>query len=518
VRERHDRLTGQERALRDALARPEGDPLHRSYPQVRVDLAAVVGRRRALEVELLEDAGVEIDGSDLAALQALPLLRDGHTALLSLAATEHGTLALLLTCEGVRHRVIEDLSDADVRAWVQGPDEEPEWGGWLGAYLSRLSARRALADAAFWAALMPGSDEHRRTLDRARAAWHAAVVRWRETLAETLEALGKRLWPKLDAMLGAAGVERVVLVPQGLLFLLPLHACPLDGGQPLGERYAVAYAPAGAVLARLAAEDEGSRLGQSLLVANPTGDLAYTPSEALAVEEALEDAVTLWEREATQARVVAAAREASVVHFSGHGAYDWHDPEQSALLLRDPRFERVNWRTHEGVDPFTVAEMRGQLRLARTRLVTLSACETGLGEFRRGLADEYIGLPGILLQAGTRAVVASLWAVDDLATALLMGRFYEEWRRGAVAVAEALRRAQRWLRTRTRAQVDAALADLDERWEPWRRYDADPAMKGRAVRQYWKILDARDRLKTMDDPPFAHPYWWAAFQAVGDVL
>jgi len=94
--------------------------------------------------------------------------------------------------------------------------------------------------------------------------------------------------------------------------------------------------------------------------------------------------------------------------------------------LRDPRFEGINVRTGEGVDLFTVAEMREQLRLARTQLVTLSACETGLVEFGRGLADEYIGLPGILLQAGARAVVASLWAVDDLATALLMGRFYEE--------------------------------------------------------------------------------------------
>jgi CHAT domain-containing protein len=216
--------------------------------------------------------------------------------------------------------------------------------------------------------------------------------------------------------------------------------------------------------------------------------------------------------------VVEAARDAGVIHFSGHGSYDWQAPEESGLLLRDPDAERVNPRTGEGIDPLTVAEMREALRLSRTRLVTLSACETGLTEVRRGLADEYIGLPGILLQAGARAVVASLWAVDDLATALLMWQFYRRWDQGNVPVAEALQGAQKWLRTRTREQVKDALEELDALWTPWATQTDDPAMQQRAKEQYWEIRRARQRLDQMDDPPFAHPYWWAGFQAVGDVL
>jgi CHAT domain-containing protein len=327
-------------------------------------------------------------------------------------------------------------------------------------------------------------------------------------------------------VLQEAGVERLVLVPQGMLFLLPLHACPLNGGERVCDRYTVAYAPAGAVLARLAAGSEAtggdSRRGpqRALLVANPTGDLRHTPSEALAVEQALDRAATttLWEEVATQARVIEAARGAGLVHFSGHGTYDWRDPERSGLLLRDPRFEHVNWRTGEGLDPFTAAEMREELRLERTRLVTLSACETGLVEVRRGLADEYIGLPSVLLEAGAQAVVASLWAVDDLATALLMRQFYAGWQQGAVPIAEALRRAQNWLRTRTRREVEAALDELDQIWAPLAQQEDDPAMQQRASQQTWEILAARERLAEMDDPPFAHSYWWAAFQAVGDVL
>jgi hypothetical protein len=84
--------------------------------------------------------------------------------------------------------------------------------------------------------------------------------------------------------------------------------------------------------------------------------------------------------------------------------------------------------------------------------------------------------------------------VDDLATALLMRQFYREWGRGAVSIAEALRRAQRWLRTRSRAEVDAALAELDQLWVEFSCEDAEPAMRDRAIRQYWMIRLARERL------------------------
>jgi len=485
---------------------------------VRDELASITRDLRALEGELLRAAGVETGAPDPDAVQQLPLFRDGRTGLLSLVVTDHGALALLLTRDGVQHTIIEHLTADGARALIQGTDEDPEWGGWLGAYFPQFEAARAYRDTATWATLMPESEEHRRERDRTRAAWQATVSRWRETITQTLNTLGERLWPGLARLLQEAGVKRVMLIPQGTLFLLPLHACPLGDQGPVDERYTVGYAPAGAVLARVAGEEAAAQLTQPLLVVNPTGDLRHTPSEALAVRRALGSAAALWEREATQARVVAAAREAGVVHFSGHGVYDWRAPERSGLLLRDPDVARVNVRTGAGVDPLTVAEMRRALRLSHTRLVTLSACETGLVEIRRGLADEYIGLPGVLLQAGARAVVASLWAVDDLATALLMGRFYAEWQEGAVSIAQALLRAQRWLRTRTREQVEEALDELDALWRPWAEQCDDPAMQRRARGQYWEILAARKRLERMDEVPFAHPYWWAAFQAVGDVL
>jgi CHAT domain-containing protein len=337
-------------------------------------------------------------------------------------------------------------------------------------------------------------------------------------MTETLDDLGRRLWPALNDMLRESNIKRIVLVPQGMLFLLPLHACPLGEGERVCDRSTVAYTPAGSVLARLTLEEATGEVDRQLLIANPTGDLRHTPSEALAIQHALGNTQTLWEREATEASVVQAAREAGVIHFSGHGTYDWQAPEQSGLLLRDPDAKRVNPRTGEGIDLLTVTQMREELHLSRTRLITLSACETGLTEIRRGLADEYIGVPGILLQAGAQAVVASLWAVDDLATALLMRQFYRAWNQGALPVAKALQQSQSWLRTRSREQVEDALNELDALWAPWAAQTDDPDMQHRAMQQYWEIRASRKRLQQMDDRPFAHPYWWAGFQAVGDVL
>jgi CHAT domain-containing protein len=69
------------------------------------------------------------------------------------------------------------------------------------------------------------------------------------------------------------------------------------------------------------------------------------------------------------------------------------------------------------------------LDLEQCRLVTLSACETGLIDFKN-TSDEYIGLPSGFLLAGSSSVVSSLWNVDDLSTSLLMIKFYQNLKAG----------------------------------------------------------------------------------------
>ena len=83
-------------------------------------------------------------------------------------------------------------------------------------------------------------------------------------------------------------------------------------------------------------------------------------------------------------------------------------------------------------------------------LVVLSACETGLGKEIRG--EGLIGLTRGFMYAGARRVVASLWSVDDVATAELMSRFYKGILREGLSPAAALRQAQIEMRRQKRWQ------------------------------------------------------------------
>jgi CHAT domain-containing protein len=88
---------------------------------------------------------------------------------------------------------------------------------------------------------------------------------------------------------------------------------------------------------------------------------------------------------------------------------------------------------------FTAEEVR-PLDLRGTELVVLSACETGLGDIEAG--QGVLGLQRAFHAAGARAVVASLWKVDDAATATLMERFYTNLWTKRLPKLEALRQAQ----------------------------------------------------------------------------
>jgi CHAT domain-containing protein len=94
----------------------------------------------------------------------------------------------------------------------------------------------------------------------------------------------------------------------------------------------------------------------------------------------------------------------------------------------------------EGDGGILTAEVIAGLPLHRLELVVLSACETGLGRVAGG--EGVFGLQRAFHLAGAKSVVASLWKVDDQATAALMVLFYDKlWREKKTALA-ALREAQ----------------------------------------------------------------------------
>jgi len=122
-----------------------------------------------------------------------------------------------------------------------------------------------------------------------------------------------------------------------------------------------------------------------------------------------------------------------IVHFATHGVIDAERPRLSGLVLSlvDP-----GGRAQDGF--LSLADIYN-LHLAAD-LVVLSGCETALGREIRG--EGLVGLVRGFLYAGARRVVASLWRVEDRATAELMARFYRAMLRQGKPPAAALRDAQ----------------------------------------------------------------------------
>jgi CHAT domain-containing protein len=113
--------------------------------------------------------------------------------------------------------------------------------------------------------------------------------------------------------------------------------------------------------------------------------------------------------------------QARVVHFATHGLLDTQRPENSGLVLAlfNPR--------GQAQDGYLRVSDIYSLKLSAD-LVVLSSCASALG---RDMGSEgIIGLPRAFLYAGAQRVIASLWQVDDDATAALMAYFYEDWKEG----------------------------------------------------------------------------------------
>jgi CHAT domain-containing protein len=122
-----------------------------------------------------------------------------------------------------------------------------------------------------------------------------------------------------------------------------------------------------------------------------------------------------------------------IVHFATHGLLDNEHPELSGLVLS---LVDSDGRPQNG---FLELQDVYNMNLP-VELVVLSACETGLGKEING--EGLVGLTRGFMYAGAPRVVASLWKVDDVATANLMGRFYKAMLKDGIRPAAALRQAQ----------------------------------------------------------------------------
>jgi CHAT domain-containing protein len=121
-----------------------------------------------------------------------------------------------------------------------------------------------------------------------------------------------------------------------------------------------------------------------------------------------------------------------IIHIASHGASRGMPHEEGGLAYVLTSQERLGFEA--------LAEMirRTRFRDRPTELITLSACETAVGD-----EGAVLGLAGLSIRAGARSTLATLWRVNDEATAELMQYFYTHLAAGDESRAGALRKAQR---------------------------------------------------------------------------
>lgn len=253
-------------------------------------------------------------------------------------------------------------------------------------------------------------------------------------------ALGQALHARLIApLLPHLRKNRLIIAGHGKLHYLPFAALH-DGKSYLLERYQLASLPSAATLKFVGQRRGTGKAGALLALGNPDlgdrrYDLPHAEQEARQVAAVFPKSAVLLKKEANKQNLMTYAAGFSYLHFATHGKFDADDPLGSALLLAGD--------AGQAADRLTVGELYGMNIDAE--LVTLSACETGLGKVANG--DDVVGLVRGFLYAGAGRVVSTLWPIEDEATAQLMAGFYAQLKAGKPK-AEALRTAQLALRTR----------------------------------------------------------------------
>jgi CHAT domain-containing protein len=266
--------------------------------------------------------------------------------------------------------------------------------------------------------------------------------------------LSAALYAGLLSPLALAPGQRLIVVPHGGLHYLPFQALRAPEGY-LIERNPIAIAPSASLAVQLARR-RGETRGQLVAFGNPANsareDLPGAEREVQRIAGLFADKRVYFQRDASKSRFREAAGSGRILHVAAHAEVDSVDPLHSRILLaadgNDPGF--LEAREVYGVD------------LKGVSLVTLSACESGLGRIARG--DEIQGFTRSFLTAGASGLVASLWPVADDSTELLMTTLYTELAGGAEAI-DAMRKAQ---------------------------------------------------IAVLTQKPFAHPFFWAPFNLIGD--
>ena len=301
----------------------------------------------------------------------------------------------------------------------------------------------------------------------------------RRDVRERSRAVDEKVMQPVRALI--RGINELLISPDGALNLVPFEALVDEQGRYLIQRYSFTYLTSGRDLLRMQVPRVGT--GQPTVVANPSfgepvaeqiasaaarpaapnrrrrsvtaarvlsevyfAPLSGTAREARTIQTLYPEANLLTGAQATESalRGVAAPR---VLHVATHGFFlqDAGDPAdgnaqvatrgisanakiENPLLRSGLALAGANLRGGSNDDGILTALEASGLNLWGTKLVVLSACDTGLGEVRNG--EGVYGLRRAFVLAGAESLVMTLWPVSDYSTRELMTNYHQNLKAG----------------------------------------------------------------------------------------
>jgi len=245
--------------------------------------------------------------------------------------------------------------------------------------------------------------------------------------------LGRELYDSLIAPVRTQlEGKRITVVPSGRLNNLPF-ACLMDGNRYLAELFDLTVLPNVSTIQFVRKDRKLPSAPKVIALGNPVNPrvtrLPGTEREVERVRSIYPGSVVLIGGQASETNSRNQMAGFDIIHIACHGLFNDNYPLLSSLVL-SPDLQN---------DGFLEVHELYNMNLTNAGLVVLSACETGLSLIRKN--DDVIGLVRGFLYAGVPSMVASLWKVDDDATASLMSNFHLLLKLGN-SKGESLRKAQ----------------------------------------------------------------------------
>lgn len=247
-----------------------------------------------------------------------------------------------------------------------------------------------------------------------------------------------------------ADITTLVFVNDGLLRSVPMAAL-YDGQRYLIEKFAVATTPSLTLTSpeRVARPSQLSALlmGVSSASEVPGRQFRALPAvneELMQVAQALPNSKILLNQALSLSSLRQALNEQDyrILHLATHGTFGF-DPNDNFVVMGAKQAAESTGNSSQFNQVLTIGDLDAIIRdikdptRAPVELLTLTACETAKGDTRATL-----GLAGVAVRAGVKSAIASLWAVEDLSSALLISDFYSTLQNSELTKAEALQQAQ----------------------------------------------------------------------------